>query len=151
MNICKDNILVKKWRLQRSIIDNASDGTNYTAKGIVYLYLLDENSHEKEYKIVETGVISTVNDNKNEFTSTYYAKWNSKKNILKILRDDYSDFLEFDNFLPLAKQLSGDHLCSKDMYKGLIEFVDNTIKVTWDVLGPKKNYQMITIYDEAIK
>jgi hypothetical protein len=71
---------------------------------------------------------------------------------LYVVREDDGWFVRFEDgrpFHPWAVGHRVDHPCAPDHYRGLIEVAGNPAEswtVTWDAVGPEKDYRMVTRY-----
>ena len=73
---------------------------------------------------------------------------------LHVVLEDDGWFVRFEDgrpFHPWAIGHQVDHPCAPDRYRGLIEVVrqpGRTWTVTWDAIGPEKDYRMVTAHSD---
>lgn len=70
--------------------------------------------------------------------------WREQGPFIAVLFEDARPFHDFD---PVAGGQATEHLCGQDMYRGGYDFSAwSCWSVTWDVVGPRKDYRSVTWY-----
>lgn len=89
----------------------------------------------------ETGAL-IMGEQRFEAERSYLWRPNSAR--IDVLFADGRAFHDFD---PQTGGQASAHLCGSDMYRGGYDFSEWTCwAVTWDVLGPRKDYRSVTWY-----
>ena len=90
---------------------------------------------------LETGQL-IVNDQRFEAERRYL--WRTAGARIEVLFEDGRAFHDFD---PNQGGQASEHLCGEDMYRGGYDFSEwSCWAVTWNVLGPRKDYVSKTWY-----
>lgn len=89
----------------------------------------------------ETG---TLNVNGQSLRAERSYAWSQQGARIHVQFADGAPFHDFD---PATGGQATEHLCGQDMYRGGYDFSQwSCWSVTWDVVGPRKDYRSVTLY-----
>ncbi len=92
-------------------------------------------------RYVETGALIM---NEQRFEAERQYLWRQDAGRIHV---DFADGAVFHDFDPETGGQASEHLCGEDMYRGGYDFSEWTCwSVTWEVLGPRKDYRSVTWY-----
>ena len=82
--------------------------------------------------------------NDQSFEAERRYTWHEQGGRICVLFEDGTPFHDFD---PVRGGQATEHLCGEDMYRGGYAFDEWTCwSLTWDVVGPRKDYRSTTWY-----
>ena len=117
--------------------------------------LVDDHRAGERREVVGTAELSEVADGLVRWTESGTMTWAGHavpvSRTLRVVRDDDGWFVHFEDgrpFHPWAIGRQVDHPCAPDHYRGLIEVADGSWTVTWDAVGPEKDYRMVTVHTD---
>jgi len=118
--------------------------------------VVDDHLAGERRDVVGTAELSSVEDGRVRWTETGTMTWADHavpvSRTLYVVREEGGWFVRFEDgrpFHPWAVGHRVDHPCAPDHYRGLIETNGEPVEswtVTWDAVGPEKDYRMVTRY-----
>lgn len=119
--------------------------------------VVDDHRAGERRDVVGTAELIEVAPGLVRWTETGTMTWPGHavpvSRTLSVVREDAGWVVRFEDgrpFHPWAVGRQVDHPCAPDHYRGLVEVTDDLITwtVTWDALGPEKDYRMVTVHTD---
>ena len=118
--------------------------------------VVDDRRAGERREVVGTTELTEVSPGRVRWTEAGTMTWAGHtvpvSRTLYVVRGDDGWWVHFEDgrpFHPWAVGHQVDHPCAPDHYSGLIETEGEPVaswKVTWDAVGPEKDYRMVTDY-----
>jgi hypothetical protein len=118
--------------------------------------VVDDHRSGERRDVVGTAELSEVSPGRVRWSEAGTMTWPGHavpvSRTLEVVLEPDGWWVHFENgrpFHPWATGRQVDHPCAPDHYRGLVEVLGRPVTswtVTWDAVGPEKDYRMITEY-----
>jgi hypothetical protein len=120
--------------------------------------VVDDHREGERREVVGTAELAEVSAGRVRWSEEGTMTWPGHSVLvsrtLYVVREKDGWFVRFEDgrpFHPWAIGRQVDHPCAPDHYRGLIEVApapDLSWTVTWDAVGPEKDYRMVTVHTD---
>jgi hypothetical protein len=120
--------------------------------------VVDDHRAGDRREVVGTVELTEVAPGRVRWTETGTMSWPGHavavSRTLYVQLEERGWFVRFEDgrpFHPWATGQQVEHPCAPDHYRGLIEIAGTPVEswtVTWDALGPEKDYRMVTVHTD---
>eukprot|EP01132_Coremiostelium_polycephalum_P003986 gene3986-4987_t len=99
------------------------------------------------YKYNEEGILKQSDGNSFNVTQRYIYRYNKDDDKICVLFDEKPERLLHSLDFINSSLAMGHHLCGSDHYDATYQFISpREFKLTYSVVGPRKNYKISTIF-----